>query len=202
MWDERYSRDDYLFGTEPAAFLTACADLLSPGATALAVADGEGRNSVYLAEQGLSVTAMDGSPVGVEKARRLAAERSVTVDFSVADINQWDWDGRSFDVVVAIFIQFLSPSDRPAVFAGMQRALKPGGLLLLHGYRPEQVDYGTGGPPIRENMYTEALLADAFSELNIERLESYDAAIEEGTGHVGQSALIDLVARKPGPAAG
>lgn len=196
MWDERYARQDYLFGTDPAAFLAASADLLQPGKTALAVADGEGRNSVFLAERGLSVTAMDASEVGIEKARRLATDRGVSIDFQLADINTWDWDTASYDVVVGVFIQFLNPEQRPAVFAGMQRALKPGGLLLLHGYRPEQVDYGTGGPPVRENMYTDELLAAAFADLSIERLESYDAAIEEGTGHVGMSALIDLVARK------
>lgn len=196
MWDERYSQDDYLFGTEAAAFLTAQAARLPAEGTALAVADGEGRNSVFLAQHGLTVTAMDSSPVGVEKARRLADERGVSVDFQIADIHTFDWEAASYDVVAAVFIQFLTPDQQPAVFEGMQRALKPGGLLLLHGYRPEQVDYGTGGPPIREHMYTEELLAKAFGGLTIERLESYDAAIEEGTGHVGMSALIDLVATK------
>lgn len=197
MWDERYSSDEFLFGTSPAAFLEAQAGLLVPGQTALAVADGEGRNAVFLAEKGLAVTAMDASRVGVDKARRLAAEREVSVDFRVADILCWDWTPETYDVVVAVFIQFLAPDDRSAVFEGMKRALRRGGFLLLHGYRPEQVDYGTGGPPYRENMYTEDLLHEAFDDLSIERLAAYDAVIEEGTGHVGQSALIDLVARKP-----
>ncbi len=197
MWDERYAGEDFLFGTSPAAFLEAQAHLLTPGQTALAVADGEGRNSVFLSGRGLAVTAMDSSRVGVDKARRLAAERGVSVDFRVADILSWDWTPATYDVVVAVFIQFLAPSDRPAVFEGMKRTLRRGGLLLLHGYRPEQVDYGTGGPPYRENMYTEDLLREAFAELSIERLAAYDAVIEEGTGHAGRSALIDLVARKP-----
>ena len=100
-------------------------------------------------------------------------------------------------MVVAIFIQFAPPAERATIFAGMKRTLKPGGLLLLHGYRPEQVDYGTGGPPQREHMYTEALLREAFGDIEIVRLAAYDRVIEEGTGHAGMSALIDLVAKKP-----
>ncbi len=197
MWDERYGNDGYLFGTEPARFLTKHVQLLSAGDSALVVADGEGRNSVFLAEQGLTVTAMDASPVGLAKAERLAGQRGVSVDYQLADITTWPWAERSYDVVVAIFIQFLSPADRATVFQGMVQALRPGGLLLLHGYRPKQLEYGTGGPPIEENLYTEELLAEAFADLNVSRLVSYDAEIEEGTGHVGMSALIDLIATKP-----
>lgn len=196
MWDERYSIDEYLFGTEPAAFVTAHAHLVEPGSQALAVADGEGRNSVYLAQRGVDVVAMDASPVGVAKAERLAAERGVTVDFRIADIMTWDWAPDAHDAVVAIFIQFLTPDQRAVVFEGMQRTLRPGGRLLLHGYRPEQVALGTGGPGNPAHMYTEELLLDAFGAMQIDRLESYDATIEEGTGHVGRSALIDLIATK------
>ncbi len=196
MWDERYTQDGYLFGTKPASFLSRRTDLLRTGAQALAVGDGEGRNSVFLAERGLEVTAMDVSPVGVAKARRLAEAQGVTVDYHVADVLDWEWVPNSCDIVVGVFIQFLPPDERAAVFQGMQRTLRPGGRLLLHGYRPEQVDYATGGPPDPDYMYTEDLLRNAFQDFTIEVLDSYDARIEEGTGHVGMSALIDLVARK------
>jgi len=197
MWDERFDRPDYLFGTEPAAFLCAQAHLLEPGARALAVADGEGRNSVFLAECGLVVTAMDASPVGVEKARRLAAAHGVDVGFHIADIAEWDWDAPPYDLVAAIFIQFAGPELRARIFGGLRRAVRPGGLLLLHGYRPEQIDYGTGGPPHAENMYTEGMLLEAFGDWQILRLAAYDAEIAEGEGHAGMSALIDLVASRP-----
>lgn len=197
MWDERFAAEGYLFGTEPTAFLAAQAGLLSPGQRALAVADGEGRNSVWLAGQGLKVTAFDASPVGVAKARRLAEARGVTVDFHIADIDAWDWDAEPFDVVAAIFIQFSPPAQRARVFAGLRRAVRPGGLLLLHGYRPEQLAYGTGGPPDAANMYDEALLRGAFGDWEILHLAAYDTEIREGAGHAGMSALIDLVARRP-----
>lgn len=197
MWNDRYDRPDYLFGTAPAVFLTEQAEWLRPGLRALAVADGEGRNSVYMAGQGLDVVAFDAAEVGLDKARRLAAARGVTVDFRLSDIESWDWDAAPYDLVVAIFIQFADPALRARIFEGMTRALAPGGVLLLHGYRPEQVDYGTGGPPLRENMYTEEMLRAAFADLEILRLESYDREVQEGEGHSGMSALIDLVARKP-----
>jgi SAM-dependent methyltransferase len=196
MWDQRYSTGEYIFGTDPAAFLTRHTDVLDPGAEALVVADGEGRNSVFLAEQGLHVTAMDVSDVGVAKARRLAVERGVTVDFRVADIMEWEWEPDAFDLVVAVFIQFLDPRQRPTVFDGMQRTLRQGGRLLLHGYRPEQIQYATGGPSDPAHLYDEALLAEGFSEMEIEVLDSYDTTITEGAGHAGMSALIDLIARK------
>ena len=198
MWDERYGIEDYLFGTEPAQFLVDHAGVMAPGSRTLVVADGEGRNSVWLAGQGHEVVAMDASPVGLAKAARLADQRGVDVAFHQADILAWDWEPDAYDAVVAVFIQFLGPEDRATVFAGMQRTLRPGGRLLLHGYRPEQLAYGTGGPPIEENLYTEAMLAAAFGDLAVDRLAAYDAEIVEGTGHVGMSALIDLVATKPG----
>jgi SAM-dependent methyltransferase len=197
MWDQRYDTDDYVFGTEPAAFLSRHARRIPGGAETLVVADGEGRNSVYLAAQGLQVTAMDVSEVGVEKARRLADERGVDVELLVADITSWEWVPDAYDAVVAVFIQFLDPDQRAAVFSGMQRTLRPGGLLLLHGYRPEQIQHGTGGPPDPAHLYDEALLADAFADMEIEVLHAYDATLQEGAGHSGLSSVIDLVARKP-----
>lgn len=196
MWDERYSEPGFLFGTAPARFLVEQADYLQRGLTALAVADGEGRNSVYMAEQGLRVTAMDASEVGLDKARGLAAARSAPVRFVQADLRQWDWAPEAFDLVVAIFIQFADQDFRAAIFAGLKRTLKPGGILLLHGYTPEQVALGTGGPSDPDNMYTTDLLTKAFGDMEILRLAAYEREVDEGRGHKGRSALIDLVARK------
>jgi SAM-dependent methyltransferase len=197
MWEERYATPDYIFGTEPAAFMVTHQDYLVAGQTALAVADGEGRNSVYMAEKGLTVTALDFAPSAVEKARRLAAARGVTVDVRQADVMTRDWEDAAFDLVAGIFIQFAPPGERGRLFAGMARAVRPGGLLMLHGYRPEQVAYGTGGPPDPANMYTEDLLRGAFPGWEILVLKSYDRDIAEGSAHVGRSALIDFIARKP-----
>lgn len=197
MWNERYAGQDYLFGTRPADFVVRHAGLLRPGMSVLSVADGEGRNSVWLAEQGLRVTAMDGAPNAVDKARRLAAERGVQVDFNLADITTWDWEARAYDVVLGVFIQFAPPPLRDAIFAGMRRAVKPGGLVMLHGYAPRQVGYGTGGPACADNMYTDAILRQAFDGFEVLTLTDYDAEISEGTGHSGLSALVDCILRRP-----
>lgn len=196
MWDQRYAQPGYLFGTEPAEFLKAQAKHLPPGGRVLCVADGEGRNSAWLAGQGFRVTAFDASPVGVAKARQLAAERGVEVDHHVSGVEEWDWS-QTHDAVVGIFIQFAPPDLRDRMFAWMAQAVAPGGILLLHGYAPRQVDYGTGGPPSKAHMYTEDILRHAFAELEIVRLADYDAEIDEGPGHSGRSALVDLVARRP-----
>lgn len=197
MWDQRYSGSDYVFGVEPNRFLTSCAHLLEPGQSALAVADGEGRNSVWLASEGLNVTAFDASEIGLSKAGRLAAEKGATVDYRLSRIEDWEWPAERFDVVVAIFIQFAAPELRSVIFEGMKHTLKRGGLILMEGYRPEQLAYATGGPSQREHLYTRQLLEEAFSDFDILQLTEYDSELHEGQGHLGMSALIDLVARKP-----
>jgi len=197
MWNDRFAKPGYLFGTEPAQFLVDHKAYLQEGRTALAVADGEGRNSVYMASQGVQVTAMDSSDVAVEKAHALALASKVAVDFNVADIATWDWAANQFDLVVGVFVQFVGPKERVAQFEGMKQALKPGGWLMLHGYTPKQLEFGTGGPSFVENLYTEDLLREAFDGFEIVELKSYEREIDEGKGHAGMSALVDLIARKP-----
>jgi SAM-dependent methyltransferase len=196
FWNERFSGDDYRFGKEACAFLRRQSKYLRPGQRALAIADGEGRNGVWLAQQGLDVLSIDFSPIALAKAEKLAGERGVKLQTQITDIAEWPWQPAQFDVVAAIFIQFATPELRPRIFAGIQRTLKPGGVLLLHGYRPKQLEYGTGGPPHADHMYTSPMLRAAFSDMEILYLEERDEIIEEGAGHVGMSALIDLVARK------
>ena len=195
IWDERYAGEGYLFGTEPNTFLLSQQALLNQGASCLAVADGEGRNGVWLAEQGMHVLSLDNSAVAMDKARALAKLRGVKLDFELADLLQWDWGEQRFDVVVAIFIQFAAPEQRVQMFENIRRCLKPGGLLLLQGYTPRQLEYGTGGPPLAENLYTEAMLRSAFADWEILHLREHDDIISEGTAHSGMSALIDMVAR-------
>lgn len=195
-WQQRFSAPGYLFGTAPNAFLKSCAPLLPKGGRALAVADGEGRNGVFLAEQGLDVLSVDFSSVAQEKARKLAAERGVTLRVEQADITNWTWPEAAFDVVAVIFIQFSQPEERDRIFAGIKRALKPGGLLLLQGYSVKQLEYKTGGPSDVSRLYTRALLEEAFGDFALLDISEHDSIIEEGDAHGGMSALIDLVGRK------
>ncbi len=204
LWSARYrgAGEDYLFGTEPNRFLARRAHLFEQGRTALSVADGEGRNSVWLAQQGLEVTAVEISAIAVDKARQLAAGRGVAVNFEIADILAPDWPptamAGAFDWVVGIFIQFVGPEERPSQLAALKRATRPDGRILLQGYTPKQLEYRTGGPSAVENLYTTEILRTAFADWTIEELVEYEDDIAEGLGHRGRSALIGLVARKPG----
>ena len=193
-WDQRFSGEEYLFGTEPAQALVKLEKYLVPNGRTLVVADGEGRNSVYLATKGFDVVATDFSEVGIDKAKALAAQKNVSVDYRHCDIYDQDWSAEKYDNVVAIFIQFVTPSEIKKIFEGLQSAVKLGGTLLIHGYTPEQIKYGTGGPSNPDHMYTEELLASSFANMSIKLNRAYYAEISEGTGHSGQSALIDLVA--------
>ena len=195
-WEKRFSVPDYVFGTEPNVFLKSQAAALPKSGAALAVADGEGRNGVWLAERGLDVLSIDWSPSALDKARALAKQRRVSLRTAQVDLTQYEWPAAAFDVIVAIFFQFLTPEERRQAFAGMRNGLKPGGLLLIEGYRPEQLNYKTGGPSLVENLYTRALLEAEFGDFSEVQITEHDSRTSEGTAHVGMAALIDLVGRK------
>lgn len=197
MWNQRYSGDEYLFGTEAAAFLRREAECIPERSKVLSVADGEGRNSVFLAGLGHHVTAMENAPNAIAKARKLAQDRDVSVDFQQADIEHWDWAPEAYDAVVGIFIQFMDPEMRRRVFDGITRTLRPGGKFLLHGYTPKQLEYGTGGPKSEPALYTPERLRAELPGFEILRIDTYDAHVDEGTGHSGMSALIDYIGQKP-----
>jgi cyclopropane fatty-acyl-phospholipid synthase-like methyltransferase len=195
-WQKRYTAPGYLFGTEPNAFLKSQGHLLRRGQTALAIADGEGRNGVFMAEQGLDVLSVDFSPEGQAKARALAAQRGVTLRVEQADMTTWDWTPNAFDVVAGIFFQFAKPDQRTIMFDGIKRTLKPGGLLLIQGYSLKQLIYKNGGPSEPDRLYTRELLAQAFGDFSALDIREHESEIKEGDHHVGVSGLIDLVGRK------
>lgn len=163
----------------------------------MCVADGEGRNSVWLAKQGHHVEAFDISEVGVAKARRLALDAKAQVDFKVANCDDFTWPQGLYDGIVAIFVQFADPAMRTRLFRNMVRSLNPGGALLLLGYTPKQLEFGTGGPSILSHLYTPEILRAAFVDLEIQVLEEYETELNEGAGHKGRSAVIGFIANRP-----
>lgn len=195
-WEDRYSVPDYVFGTEPNYFLAECKQILPAHGQVLAVADGEGRNGVWLAQQGLDVLSLDFSPAAREKAEALADERGAMLEFVTADVHTWDYPEESFDVVVEIFTQFSTPDERALKWAGMKRTLKTGGLLILQGYTPKQLEYGTGGPKKLENLYTREMLEEAFGDFRDLSIVEEEIEMREGPGHAGMSAVIKLTGRK------
>jgi SAM-dependent methyltransferase len=199
MWSRRYrdAGNDYLFGTAPNKYLARHVDLLSGCRDVLCVADGEGRNSVWLAQQGFEVTANEISAVAREKAGKLASGRGVCVRFEQADILSGPWPTAAFDALIAIFIQFAGPAERESLFDGMKQAVRPGGMILVQGYTPKQLEYRTGGPSAIENLYTEALVRRYFADWDLLRVDEYEDDLAEGSGHYGRSALLGVVARRP-----
>ena len=196
-WEARYSAPDYIFGKAPNYFLAKCKPLLPASGRVLAVADGEGRNSVWLAEQGLEVHAIDFSPTAQDKARALARERGVNVMFELADVHNWAYPEAAYDVVCEIFTQFSTPVERALKWAGMRKALKPGGLLIIQGYTPKQLAYGTGGPKQVDQLYTRPMLEKAFADFHDMIFTEEELEMHEGTQHSGMSAVIGLICQKP-----
>jgi cyclopropane fatty-acyl-phospholipid synthase-like methyltransferase len=199
FWNSRFSEPGYAYGTEPNAFLVSQKHYLLPGLKALAVGDGEGRNGVWLAQQGLDVLSVDGSEVGLRKAQELAKSRCVSIRTEIADLTTWKWPENEFDVVVAIFIHF-PPETRERMHEKMLRALKPGGVLIMEAFTPEQLEYKTGGPPAREMLYTAEMLRDEFSSGEILLLQQLLTDLHEGSYHRGTASVVRLVVkRKPLP---
>src|SRR4051812_12701695 len=196
-WQQRFCTSEYAFGKEPNEFLARCRPLLPRTGRVLAVADGEGRNGVWLARQGLDVLSIDFSPAAQAKARALAIEHKVAVTFLETDVHAWAYPEEAFDVVVEIFTQFSTPAERAPKWAGMRRALKRGGLLIVQGYTPKQLDYGTGGPKQVEQLYTREMLEHAFGDFNDITIVEEERELHEGPAHSGMSAVIGLTARKP-----
>lgn len=197
FWNKRFNTPDYIFGKAPNEYLQEQAMLhLKKGDSVLCVADGEGRNSVWLAKQGMQVDAFDVSEVALSKAVALAKEEAVQVQFSLASIDSWDWQPNQYDSVAGIFIQFADPVMRIRLFAQMASILKPGGVLIIQGYTPKQLEFKTGGPSILEHLYTEDMIRTLIGDLDPVDLCLYEKELSEGPKHTGMSALLGLVARK------
>lgn len=203
-WEERYAAQGYVFGKAPNYFLAACKPLLPAHGRVLAVADGEARNGVWLAEQGLNVLSLDFSPTAQAKGRTLAAERGLAIapgpgarlTFEQGDVHTWAYPDNTYDIVVEIFTQFSTPKERAMKWAGMKRTLKPGGLLIVQGYTPKQLQYGTGGPKEVENLYTQQMLEAAFAGFTNMRFTEEELEMHEGERHSGMSAVIGMTAYK------
>ena len=194
-WDQRYAEAGFAYGREPNDFLAAEAHRLAPGSRVLSLAEGEGRNAVWLAERGHQVLGVDSSRVGLGKARGLAEERGVRIETLCADLADFRMSPNSFDALVLVFCH-MPPPMREKVHAEGVAALRPGGWLLLEAYRPEQLELRTGGPPRAELMFTLPMLQQDFAELEVVRAEEVERDIVEGRLHRGRSATVQVVARK------
>ena len=195
MWDERYATDEYLYGTEANTFLTSVIDSIPPGRV-LCLAEGEGRNAVWLAEQGRSVTAVDASPVGLDKARQLAAGRGVYIDAVVADLADYPIPADHWDGIVSIFCH-IQPDLRLDLHRRSVRGLRSGGVFVLEAYTPAQLHHRTGGPPHEAMLMTLAGLRQELAGLDFVHAGECEREVVEGRLHHGLGAVVQVVAVRP-----
>ena len=197
FWNERFDKAEFIFGKEPNEYLVEQTQkYLKPKDKVLCIADGEGRNGVWLAKQGIQVIGFDASDIALSKAKQFAKENQVEVEYAFSDTDSFDWQANTYDAVIAIFIQFADPQMRERIFQKTYEALKPGGIFILQGYTPKQLEYKTGGPSLIEHLYTEEMIRDLMKEFEILDLCCYEKELNEGARHAGMSALLGLVARK------
>ena len=195
MWDQRYGEEGFAYGTEANDFLVEVVEQI-PSGEVLCLAEGEGRNAVFLAERGYQVTAVDMSPVGLAKAKKLAADRGVEIDTVVANLAEYEPEPGRFSGLISIWAH-LPPDVRGALHQHCVRGLAPGGVFVLEAYTPAQVGRGTGGPPIPELTMTEAGLREELDGLEFVRCNELVRHVAEGKYHNGESAVVQLVARAP-----
>lgn len=194
-WDERYGSQDFYYGTEPNDFLRQQVSQLKPGARALCLAEGEGRNAVFLAQNGFAVTAVDGSRVGLEKLKRLAESKGVKVETVVSDLRDYVIGEDRWDGIVSVWCH-LPRELRREVHACCVRGLRQGGVFLLEAYTPDQLRFKTGGPSSADLMPTLAELKTELHGLELVVGSEQERDVQEGKGHSGRSAVVQVVARR------
>jgi cyclopropane fatty-acyl-phospholipid synthase-like methyltransferase len=197
FWNERFDKEEFIFGKEPNEYLVEKThQYLKPKDKVLCIADGEGRNGVWLAKQGMQVVGFDASDIALAKAKQFAKDNQVEVDYSFSDTDSYAWQANTYDAVIGIFIQFADPAMRARIFEQTYKTLKSGGLFILQGYTPKQLEYKTGGPSLIEHLYTDELIRELAKDFEVLELVSYEKELSEGPRHTGMSAILGLVARK------
>lgn len=194
MWDERYGEPGFAYGTEPNDFLVSAAERIVAGPV-LCLAEGEGRNAVYLASRGHAVTAVDGSAIGLAKARALATERGVELETVVADLADYRMAPNAYSAVVCIWCH-LPATVRERVHRAAVGALRKGGLLILEAYTPRQLAFATGGPKTTELLYTLDELRQDFAGLELVVARETEREVHEGRFHSGKSAVVQIIGEK------
>ncbi|PKF62473.1 SAM-dependent methyltransferase [Psychromonas sp. psych-6C06] len=191
MWDKEYDREEYVYGKLPNDFLKSHYQAIPKGKV-LMLAEGEGRNAVFLAKLGYSVTAVDLSCVGLKKAEKLASENNVKIETICADLAEFDLGDKKWDGIVSIYCH-LPPTIRQALYKKIEQAIKPSGVFFLEGYRPEQLDNKTGGPPVASMMASKETLVNELPKFAFSHLEDVDRVVNEGINHNGLGAVIQAI---------
>lgn len=191
MWDKEYDREEYVYGKFPNDFLKSHYEAIPKGKV-LMLAEGEGRNAVFLAKLGYSVTAVDISSVGLKKAEKLAKENDVVIETICADLEEFDLGDSKWDGIISIYCH-LPLTLRQSLYKRIEQAIKPSGVFFLEGYRPEQLNYKTGGPPVASMMISKETLVDELPNFVFSHLETLDRVVNEGINHNGLGAVVQAI---------
>jgi SAM-dependent methyltransferase len=195
MWDKKYSKVDYAYGLNPNDFLKDSVKNIPKQGNVLLLGDGEGRNGVWLAQQGFDVTSLDGSQVGLNKALKLAEDKKTSIKVIHADLNEYQFEYASWDAIISIWCHI--PSElRVKIHQESIKSLKQGGVFILEAYTPNQLGKGTGGPPVKDLLVTLDSLNKDFAELTIINGQEVERDIQEGQGHSGMSSSVQFIGLK------
>jgi 2-polyprenyl-3-methyl-5-hydroxy-6-metoxy-1,4-benzoquinol methylase len=195
QWDERYARQEYIYGTEPNKFLKEQLSLLKPGRI-LFPAEGEGRNAVFAASLGWKTDAFDQSVEGQKKALKLATQKGVTINYYIQSLNDWNPEPDQYDCIALIFVH-LPDGLRQQVHNAVVRALKPGGTLLLEAFTLNQLPRTSGGPKTAELLFLEEQITSDFKDLKFTTFAETQSMLNEGPLHQGLADVLQLTAIKP-----
>jgi cyclopropane fatty-acyl-phospholipid synthase-like methyltransferase len=192
FWNTRYKEAEFAYGTEPNDFLKSKIEVLKPNSKILCLAEGEGRNAVFLAEHNHHVTAVDYSQEGLNKLQKLASDKNLSIETVCIDLNHYKIEQNKWDAIICIFGHFPEPL-RQSVFKQVYKGLNKGGVFIMEAYHKDQLNYKTGGPQVSELLYSTEELQHDFSEFETISIETSIKEIEEGKYHKGTSAVIQVL---------
>ncbi|MCF8422911.1 MAG: class I SAM-dependent methyltransferase [Bacteroidia bacterium] len=195
FWNTRYKEAEFAYGTVPNDFLKSKIQVFKPNSKILCLAEGEGRNAIFLAEHKHDVTAIDYSLEGLKKLQKLASDKNLSVETVCIDLNHYKIEENKWDAIICIFGHFPEPL-RQTVFNQVYSALKKDGVFLMEAYHKDQINYKTGGPQVADLLYSAEELQIDFSEFKNRSIETSIKEIEEGKYHKGTSFVIQVMAHK------
>ena len=198
FWNERYGQPEYVYGIEPNAFLKSSISHFSKTGRVLCLAEGEGRNALFLSKQGYDVCAVDISSAGKEKAEKLALDNGVSIEYIVSDVNDYDFGEHKWDVIVSIFAH-TDPATRKRVYQKALKSLKENGIFILESYHPNQLKYGTGGPKDIEWLVSLDDLIPHFPKQQIIHQIETERDVSEGAFHTGKAFVTQFIFKKTSP---
>jgi SAM-dependent methyltransferase len=197
FWNERYSENGFAYGIKANDFLIENYHIFNPRSRILCLAEGEGRNAIFMAKHGFDVCAVDQSEIGINKLNKWATEENIKIESVVADLNEYGLGENKWDGIISIF-GHLPPILRAKVHHEIIKSLKVGGLFLCEGYTIEQLKFGTGGPKDSQLFLSKEILQEELKELKLIKLEAKERIISEGKYHQGNSAVVQFIGQKVG----